>query len=76
MAGRVGPGTLDVVSHSGLTVRDGIRTVGGDPARLAEAHRAPGTLAAVVELHIEQGAVLDETGTDIGVVEGIVGIRW
>lgn len=76
MAGRVGPGTLDVVSHSGLTVRDGIRTVGGDPARIAEARRAPGTLAAFVELHIEQGAVLDEAGIDIGVVEGIVGIRW
>jgi N-carbamoyl-L-amino-acid hydrolase len=76
MAGRVGPGTLDVVSHSGLTIRDGIRAIGGDPSRLAEAHRAPGTLAAFVELHIEQGAVLDEADIDIGVVEGIVGIRW
>jgi N-carbamoyl-L-amino-acid hydrolase len=76
MAGRVGPKTLDVVSHSGLTIRDGIRSVGGDPSRLAEAHRAPGTVAAFVELHIEQGAVLDEADVDIGVVEGIVGIRW
>ena len=76
MAGRVGEAALGVVSHSGLTVRDGIRAVGGDPARLAEARRAPGTLAAFVELHIEQGAVLDEAGIDIGVVEGIVGIRW
>jgi beta-ureidopropionase / N-carbamoyl-L-amino-acid hydrolase len=76
MAGRVDPEMLEVVSHSGLTVRDGIRTVGGDPARLTEARRAPGTLAAFVELHIEQGAVLDEAGLDIGVVEGIVGIRW
>lgn len=76
MAGRVGPGTLDIVGHSGLTIRDGIRAVGGDPLRLAEAHRAPGTIAAFVELHIEQGAVLDEAGIDIGVVEGIVGIRW
>ena len=57
-------------------MRDGIRTVGGDPARIAEARRAPGTVAAFVELHIEQGAVLDEAGIDIGVVEGIVGIRW
>jgi len=76
MAGRVGPATLDVVSHSGLTIRDGIRAVGGDPSRLAEARRAPGTIAAFVELHIEQGAVLDEADIDIGVVEGIVGIRW
>ena len=76
MAGRVGPGTLDVVSHSGLTIRDGVRAVGGDPARLDEARRAPGSIAAFVELHIEQGAILDESGIDIGVVEGIVGIRW
>jgi N-carbamoyl-L-amino-acid hydrolase len=76
MAGRIGPDTLDVMSHSGLTIRDGIRAVGGDPARLALAHRKPGELKVFIELHIEQGAILDETGIDIGVVEGIVGIRW
>jgi N-carbamoyl-L-amino-acid hydrolase len=31
---------------------------------------------AYVELHIEQGGILDESDIDIGVVEGIVGIRW
>jgi N-carbamoyl-L-amino-acid hydrolase len=76
MAGRIGPDTLDVVSHSGLTIREGIRMLGGDPDRIAEARRAPGDIAAFVELHIEQGAILDEAGIDIGVVEGIVGIRW
>ncbi len=76
MAGRLGAGTLDVVSHSGLATREGIRAVGGNPERIAEARRAPGTVAAFVELHIEQGAILDETDVDIGVVEGIVGIRW
>jgi N-carbamoyl-L-amino-acid hydrolase len=76
MAGRVGADTLELVSHSGLTIRDGIRAVGGDPDRLASAARKPGELAAYVELHIEQGAILDRDGVDIGVVEGIVGIRW
>ncbi len=76
MAGRLGAPALDIVSHSGLTIRDGIRAVGGDPARLADARRSPGSVAAFVELHIEQGAILDESGLDIGVVEGIVGIRW
>ena len=76
MAGGAGPGTLAVVSHSGLTIRDGIRAVGGDPVQIALAARAPGSVAAFVELHIEQGAILDESGIDIGVVEGIVGIRW
>ncbi len=31
---------------------------------------------AFVELHIEQGPVLEERGTDIGVVEGVQGISW
>ncbi|HEU4517122.1 MAG TPA: Zn-dependent hydrolase [Steroidobacteraceae bacterium] len=76
MAGRLAPTALDLVSHSGLTIREGIRAVGGDPDRLPDARRAPRSVAAFVELHIEQGAVLDEAGIDIGVVEGIVGIRW
>lgn len=76
MAGRVGQEALDVMSHSGMTIREGIRAVGGDPDRLALAHRKPGELKTFIELHIEQGAILDESGIDIGVVEGIVGIRW
>jgi len=67
---------LDVVSHNGKTLREGIRAVGGDPDRLDKARRKPGELKAFIELHIEQGATLDESGIDIGVVEGIVGIRW
>lgn len=70
------PNALEVVSHSGLTVAQGIRSVGGDPERLAQAARQPGELAAFIELHIEQGAFLEEEDIDIGVVEGIVGIRW
>ena len=76
MAGRLDAPALSVVSHSGLTIGDGIRAVGGDPARILEARRLPGSVAAFVELHIEQGAILDEAGIDIGVVDGIVGIRW
>ncbi len=76
MAGRFASGSLDLASHSGLSIRDGIRAVGGDPDRLEDAARRPGELAAYVELHIEQGAILEESDIDIGVVEGIVGIRW
>ena len=76
MTGRFGATALDVLSHSGKTIRDGIRAVGGDPDRLEMARRKPGELKAFIELHIEQGAILHEDGIDIGVVEGIVGIRW
>jgi beta-ureidopropionase / N-carbamoyl-L-amino-acid hydrolase len=76
MIGRLQADALDLMTHSGKTIRDGIRAVGGDPDRLAEAERKPGELKAYVELHIEQGGILDESDIDIGVVEGIVGIRW
>jgi len=76
MVGSLTDESLQVVSHSGLTIRDGIRHIGSDPDRLDLAARKPGEVAAYIELHIEQGAILDEEDIDIGVVEGIVGIRW
>jgi N-carbamoyl-L-amino-acid hydrolase len=76
MTGKVKASKLDVLSHSGKTVRDGIRAVGGNPELLEPAQRHAGELAAYVELHIEQGATLQESKIDIGVVEGIVGISW
>ena len=76
MTGRLEPAALDVMSHSGKTIREGLRAVGGDPEHLEQSRRKPGELKAFIELHIEQGAVLDESDVDIGVVEGIVGIRW
>lgn len=67
---------LEHISHSGKSIREGIRFLGGNPDRLDEVIRKPGDIAAYLELHIEQGPVLYEAQTDIGVVEGIVGIRW
>jgi len=74
LASGVEPALLDSVSQSGRTIRDGIQFLGGDVAALASARRAPGSITAYLELHIEQGGVLDREKTDIGVVEGIVGI--
>ena len=76
MIGEVDYRMLSVVSHSGMTIGEGIRAVGGDPNRLDLAERKPAELKAFIELHIEQGAFLDAENIDIGVVEGIVGIRW
>ena len=69
------PAELDRVAQSGKSIRDGIRFLGGDPDRLDSARRRPGDITAYLELHIEQGAVLDERKLPIGVVLGIVGIR-
>ena len=77
LAGEVEPRELDLPTASGYTIGEGLRRLGGDPDRLEDVRRAPGSLTAFLELHVEQGAVLDGDGVDIGVVEGIVGImRW
>src|SRR5687767_8720166 len=76
LSGELTAHELDLVSRSGKTLRDGTRFIGGDPDRIASARRARGSIAAYLELHIEQGATLDAERIDIGVVEGIVGINW
>lgn len=67
---------LDKVARSGKTLRDGIGIVGGDASRWRSAVKKPGDLACYMELHIEQGGLLEKAGVQVGVVEGIVGLRW
>ena len=77
LVGEVEAFELDIETASGFTIGEGLKRLGGDPERLGDARRPRGSLAAFLELHIEQGAVLDADRVDIGVVEGIVGIiRW
>ena len=73
-AGELPASGLQRVASSGLTIEQGIRKIGGDPARLADARIAKGSLRAYLELHIEQGGNLDKAGIPIGVVDGIVSI--
>jgi len=77
MAATVGlnPRQLDLIASSGKTIREGIRYLGGDPDHLDGARLGPGSFAAYLELHIEQGGMLEAEKVNIGVVEGIVGIR-
>ncbi len=54
-------------------------TVGDELRRIGYAGAAPVGRAQVdsfVELHIEQGPVLDREGVQIGVVDGVQGISW
>lgn len=76
MSGDLRLSELDLVSRSGKTLREGMVFLGGNPAALDTVRRKRGDITAYLELHIEQGAVLDEARIDIGVVEGIVGINW
>ncbi|MCR9228203.1 MAG: Zn-dependent hydrolase [Flavobacteriaceae bacterium] len=76
MAGNLGKSALGVVNSTGYSMGEGIMRIGGDTTKLNGAKREKGSLAAFLELHIEQGGKLEKEGLDIGVVEGIVGLNW
>ena len=73
MAGMLEPEDLVAVDAEGVTLAERMGDIGGDLARVNEAARKPGDLAAYFELHIEQGPYLYRSGTPIGVVTGITG---
>jgi N-carbamoyl-L-amino-acid hydrolase len=60
--------------RNGISLADGLRKLGGDPTRLAEARLSPGGFHCYLELHVEQGGILYKANVPIGVVEGIVSI--
>lgn len=74
VAGDIKAGDLEQV-WNGVTRRDALRRIGGDPDRIETAVARPGAWHAYVELHIEQGGTLDAANVPIGVVEGIVAIH-
>jgi N-carbamoyl-L-amino-acid hydrolase len=75
MAGALLPEHLRLTDPTGRTLAEAIAQMGGDPEHLAEARRAPGAFALSLELHIEQGPVLEEAQIPIGIVTGLVGIQ-
>ncbi|HYE49809.1 MAG TPA: allantoate amidohydrolase [Azospirillaceae bacterium] len=70
-AGTLDPATLDVADAVGVRLRDALRAFGGDPDAVASA-ALRGALA-YVELHIEQGPVLEAEGLPVGIVTAING---
>ena len=75
MAGHLTTEGLQSVSQSGLTIAEGTKLIGGNPDRIQQSARKKGDLKVFLELHIEQGGILDKENIQIGVVEGIVGIE-
>lgn len=68
---------LEQKSQSGLTMAEGINAIGGRSDNISSIIRKKGEIKAFLELHIEQGGILEKSNIQIGVVEGIVGIvHW
>ena len=75
LCGQLDAAMLAARDPRGETLAEGLRRIGGDPDALSAPLRAAGDTAAFVELHIEQGPVLESRQLPIGVVTHIVGIR-
>lgn len=73
IAGTLEPATLDRVDKDGVSMRDALREFGLDAGKLPSAARARGEVLAYVELHIEQGPVLEREGLPVGIVTAING---
>lgn len=59
----------------GVTIAEAMKGYGLDPTKIAEAKRTPSEIGTFIELHIEQGPILENNRTDVGIVEAIVGLR-
>ncbi len=62
--------------REGVSIAEAMREAGLDPARIDDAARSSNSLAAYLELHIEQGKVLEGEGLPVGIVTGIAGPVW
>lgn len=76
MTGQVSPDELDSSrDRDGISLGEAMTGAGFDPGRMEEAVRPEGSLRAFMEMHIEQGPVLESEGIDLGIVRTIVGIH-
>lgn len=69
--GKMKPEVLTYTDNHGITVAEALKANGIDPDKIEEAARPPGSIKAHVELHIEQGNVLEKQNLSVGVVTGI-----
>jgi allantoate deiminase len=61
--------------RDGVSKAEAMRAFGLAPEKVKNAIREKGSIKVFLELHIEQGPVLEQKGIDVGLVESIVGIR-
>ena len=73
LAGTLDPAALDERDAAGVSVREALAAFGCDPA--PDGARASTSPLAFVEVHIEQGPVLERAGRPVGIVTAINGAR-
>ncbi|MBA4116332.1 MAG: Zn-dependent hydrolase [Rubrobacter sp.] len=76
LAGILSPEDLESKDRDGVSIAEAMRASGLDPERVGEAARSAGSVHAYVELHIEQGGILESRALPVGIVTGIAGPVW
>lgn len=74
--GQLEEGELERTDANGVTRRQALIEFGGDPDKFEQCRYAPGHAFAYLELHIEQGPVLEAMDKPVGIVTGISGPLW
>lgn len=67
---------LEMKDKDGVSVAEAMKAQGFDPDKVREAMRPKESLKVFVELHIEQGKVLESNDLSVGIVSGIVNELW
>ncbi len=73
LVGQFNPDWLDQKDADGITMREAMRHAGLDPAQIPAIERKPANYLGFIEVHIEQGPVLNEMHLPLGVVTSING---
>ena len=73
VAGRFDSALLALKDAEGVTLEEAIRTYGLDPTQIPAASQGLDHTLGFVEIHIEQGPVLEAEGLRVAAVTGIVG---
>lgn len=78
ICGLLAPGWVaQAADGAGVRLADAMRAQGLDPDRAGEAARDPAEIAVFLELHVEQGPVLERSGEAVGVAEAVSGcFNW
>jgi len=76
LAGTLRPEHLDYTDDQNISIAEAMKGSGLDPDNIAEAAKRPEQVKAYVELHIEQGTVLEGHNQPVGIVSGIAGPLW